>query len=374
MRKPSIHWLLAVGTLLLSATITPAQHQQITLTRIGPVVEVEDMDGGRPKFEAVNGNEVYENDLVVTSGSGSRVILVFSNGATINVGEESRVEVRQFYQDPFAGDFAFAEATSEPEGAISRTSIHLSEGELIGNVKSLNEGSTFEVTTPAGAAGIRGTTFRVVFRPQGDGQAFFSVTTVEGNILVTPYEGTTTTGGISVSDLEEVEILVEVDDSTGEVTSVTVVDGDGVKPADPEVVAVVTEVVQEAAEEVSTIVLTSDGDQQQGGEDQGDSSTDEGDDEEDNDGSNEEDNNDGENDGSNDGDNDGNNDGGNDGNNDGSNDGSNDGNNDGSNDGSGSDQGGNDSNDGSQNEPDPQPQNTPGQNPADPLSPIAGGN
>jgi len=264
MRNLSFKRLLLAGTLALGAALAHAQHQQITLTRIGPVVEVEGLDGSRPKFEAVNGNEVYENDLVVTSGENSRVILVFSNGATINVGEDSQVEIRQFFQDPFAGEFSFAEATSEPEGSISRTQIHLSQGELIGNVKSLNEGSTFDISTPAGAAGIRGTTFRIVFRPGGDGTAFFSVTTIEGNVVV-DIPGAGLEGDIPVSDLQEVEILVEVDDDTGEVTAVTVVDGGTTKAADPAVVAVVTEVVQEAAEEVATVILTESTPPAQGG-------------------------------------------------------------------------------------------------------------
>ena len=173
MRKQLTQCLLGASFVFWGCLSTQAQVQQITLTRIGPTVEVTDTSGDRPTFQAINGNEVYEDDLLVTIGEGSRVILVFSNGATINIGEESEVEIRQFLQDPFADDYAFGEATAEPTASTSQTRIHLRQGELIGNVKTLNKGSTFEVTTPAGAAGIRGTTFRVVFRPSGDGGGIF---------------------------------------------------------------------------------------------------------------------------------------------------------------------------------------------------------
>ena len=255
MRKRLTHWLIAAGLVFFGFASAQAQVQQITLTRIGPTVTVTDMEGERPTFEPENGNEVYEQDLLVTSGAGSRVILVFSNGATINIGEDSEVEIRQFVQDPFAGEFAFAEATTEPTDSTSQTRIHLSRGELIGNVKSLNEGSTFEVSTPAGAAGIRGTTFRVVFRPNGTGGAFFTVTTIEGNVLVTTIEGSLAIDPISVTDLEEVEILVEVNDETGEVTVLNSTSELTTTAASPETIAQVTEVVQEAAAEVALLVL-----------------------------------------------------------------------------------------------------------------------
>lgn len=262
MCKKQTSWLLWIGSLCLLATGLQAQFQQIKMTRIGPQVQVQDMAGQQIKIEsASDGDLVNEQDMVLTLGAGSRVILVFSNGATINIAEESRVEIRQFTQDPFAEDYSFANSTEEPP-SISTTRIHLTEGELVGNVKSLRNGSSFEVSTPAGAAGIRGTTFRVVFRPRGDGTAFFTVTTVEGDVAVTTTEGTVSTP-ISVTDSEEIEILVEVDDETGEVTVISQPADIVVTTASTEVVASVTEAVQEAAQAVVDVVLVVDTSQQQ---------------------------------------------------------------------------------------------------------------
>ncbi|GAB5558569.1 MAG: hypothetical protein SynsKO_02160 [Synoicihabitans sp.] len=253
--------LLWAGLLFVSSAALHAQHQQIRMTRIGGLVNVKELEGQEIKFQAKNGDLATEKDVVLTVGSGSRVILVFSNGATINVMEDSEVEIRQFYQDPFADDFSFAEAETEPS-AVSRTEIFLSRGELVGQVKSLNDNSTFNVSTPAGTAGIRGTTFRVVFRPQGNGTAFFTVTTIEGDVGVTTSDGTVSTP-IAVTDQEEIEIIVVVDDQTGAVTVSTPTTEISTKEVSTAVVAQVTEAVQEAAEAVVEIVLEGSGQQQQ---------------------------------------------------------------------------------------------------------------
>ena len=159
-------------------------------------------------------------------------------------------------------------------------------------MKSLRSGSSFIVSTPAGAAGIRGTTFRVVFRPQGNGTAFFTITTIEGDVGVTTTDGTVTTP-ISVTDQQEIEILVEVDDVTGEVTVLSAPADLQVKTASTEVIATVTKEVQEAAEAVVEIVLKaeSEGSGEGGG---GGTSGDEGD-EADQKNENEDDGNDGQN-------------------------------------------------------------------------------
>lgn len=259
MRKKLTSWLLWTGLLSLLASGLQAQIQQIKMTRLGPTVEVRDLDGEELKFQANEGDVfdeseliVSERDMVLTVGDGSRVILVFSNGATISIGEKSKVEIRQFTQSPFEEEFSFANETSEP--SVSHTEIHLTEGELIGQVKSLREGSSFNVSTPAGAAGIRGTTFRVVFRPQGNGTAFFTVTTVEGDVAVTTNDGTVSTP-ISVIDQQEIEIIVEVNDETGEVTVISAPASLVVTQASTAAVATVTEAVQAAAEAVVEIVL-----------------------------------------------------------------------------------------------------------------------
>jgi hypothetical protein len=252
---------------LVVTSISSAQTRQglIRLTRIGPLVEVENnVTGGR--IEGTPNERITEDNTVITTGEGSRVILVFSNGATINLSADSQLNIETFQQDPFGGDYSIETATQEPE-AKSITRLSLTRGELVGNVKTLRSdlGSEFTVSTPAGAAGIRGTTFRIVYRPDGNGQAFFSVMTLEGDVAVTTGTTGTTAAPISVTNEQTIEITVEVNDTTGEVTVVTPVASLVPTTATPQEVAQATESFQQSAEAVVAIVLTAANDQVTGG-------------------------------------------------------------------------------------------------------------
>ena len=113
-------------------------------------------------------------------------MLVFSNGSTVNLAQDSHLAIDQFLQDPFGQEIKVADLKGEP--STSHTKLNLTYGELVGNVKKLKGDSSFLVQTPVGAAGIRGTTFMITYRPSGTGQAFFSLSTASGDII---FQGTT---------------------------------------------------------------------------------------------------------------------------------------------------------------------------------------
>jgi len=121
--------------------------------------------------------------------------------------------------DPLQTDIPnVAALTNEP--TVSRTNLRLEFGEVVGNVKTLNRaaGSTFSVSTPAGAAGIRGTTFRIVYRPTGDGQAFnYTLSTSEGVVL---FEGTTpdgTAAAVNVPRRQEIVLVATINPATNSI-------------------------------------------------------------------------------------------------------------------------------------------------------------
>lgn len=124
-------------------------------------------------------DRVPQKAKIVTAIDAS-VVLAFSNGASTQLGSDTELVIDEYLQDPFAETVKVAALTDEP--TVSRTKLSLNRGELVGNVKKLKyeRGSSFSVQTPVGAAGIRGTTFRIVFRPQGTGQAFFTLSTASG--------------------------------------------------------------------------------------------------------------------------------------------------------------------------------------------------
>ena len=150
--------------------------------------------GDTLRFALRVGSLVSAGQQIVT-GPKANVMLAFSNGATVTIGENAIVAVDEFTQTPFSEMFKMAEATKEP--SISKTRLNLVRGEILSNVKKLNtaEGSSFEVKTPIGVAGIRGTTFSLSYfppPPKGDENAIqraarppaFGLVMLEGTIAM----------------------------------------------------------------------------------------------------------------------------------------------------------------------------------------------
>lgn len=250
-------WLSIVALVLLLAGALQAQPTEpgyIRLARLTGTVTLEDRSSGERR-DARDVREIEQGVIVITDADSS-VILVFSNGSTVNLGASSRLDVEEFLQDPFADELRPSQMIEEP--TVSRTKLNLTQGELVGNVKTLRKeaGSAFTVQTPAGAAGIRGTTFRIVFRPDGTGQAFFSLTTLEGEIGFSTLTGTVDLPQALVADNQEVVVSVTVDDQTGSVTVLTPANEIAAQSASAAEIASITEAVQQVTEAVAEVVLT----------------------------------------------------------------------------------------------------------------------
>jgi hypothetical protein len=150
-----------------------------------------------------DGELVTEADTV-TTGKGASVVLVFGNGSSVRLGAESRLAIEEFKMDPLDQPISNPSALTE-EPNKSKTTLNLSYGEMVGDVKKLNTSSSYSIKTPVGAAGIRGTIYRIVFRPDSNGKAFFQIQTAEGLVVM---EGVTNT---DVPVAEGKEVVVEID-------------------------------------------------------------------------------------------------------------------------------------------------------------------
>lgn len=180
-------WLAAL--LLLAPGVVSAQSSTPTATKvigriiaakvIGNVTVTDVRDPMRPRKLAER-DELTQNQIINT-GEDARVLLVFSNGATVNIAAKSTLSIDEFLQDPFSQPVKASELVDEP--TTSSTKLTLIRGELMSNVKHLrrDKGSNFSVQTPVGAAGIRGTTFQILYRPVGSA-ASFALRMVEGKI------------------------------------------------------------------------------------------------------------------------------------------------------------------------------------------------
>lgn len=152
---------------------------------------------------------------VVETAAKSSVVLVFSNGAVVNLRADSRLEVAEFRQALFTKSLNVGQATNEPSS--SNTRLMLRKGEIISQVKKLNReaGSSFTVETPVGAAGIRGTAFSLLYDRRGS-VARFALTMAEGLIRFIPLRGRS----VDVPAGKALAFDAAIDAATGRVLSV----------------------------------------------------------------------------------------------------------------------------------------------------------
>ncbi len=86
----------------------------------------------------------------ITTARRSMITLLFSNGASVQLGSDTEIEIEEFGQEPYSGTFKFPDLKTEP--SRSRTRIKLLRGDVVVTVKPLKtaRGSSFLLATPAG--------------------------------------------------------------------------------------------------------------------------------------------------------------------------------------------------------------------------------
>jgi len=222
MYKKLFSWLFALGLLVaflpLSAQTVARVEGQILGKRVRGSVQV--LNNANQTLQTYTTDFATRQGFTIKTAAQSSVVLVFSNGATVNLGPESELNIEQFMQDEWGSAIDVAALTEEPSS--STTKLRLARGELVGNVKKLHtqQGSSFEVNTPVGAAGIRGTVFRVTFRvdPADPRRVFFSVATLEGLVMVNLSGSAQLPTGVAADQLVNLHLEVDVNDTTGEIT------------------------------------------------------------------------------------------------------------------------------------------------------------
>ena len=178
---------LVISSVAAQAQVNRVQGRVVAAKVSGTVTALNRADN-TSKALAV-GDEIKQN-YVIQAGAGSSAVLVFSNGTSVAIAEDTMLAIDEFLQEPFSGENVVAESKVEP--STSTTKLNVLRGELVANVKKLNrdKGSKFEVLTPIGAAGVRGTVFRIVVRADANGQVTFSLATSEGEVLLAGLDGT----------------------------------------------------------------------------------------------------------------------------------------------------------------------------------------
>jgi hypothetical protein len=124
------------------------------------------------------GDFLNQGSTVRTSGD-ARVILLFDNGSTIEVRPDTRFSIDEFLIDPLDTEsIDYRSIKNEPTRSLTRVTVP--QGNIITKTPKLNRGSSYDIGTPLGTAGIRGTVVNILVTRQA---STFVVT--EGRIEVT---------------------------------------------------------------------------------------------------------------------------------------------------------------------------------------------
>lgn len=169
---------------------------------------------GTTEYLALTPGTKLPQGATIKTGAGSIAVITFASGSIASIRPNSEVEIK-FEQEAFSGPLP-----KNAEPSVSNTQIKVVDGAVLSKVAKLKKGSEYTVTTPAGAAGVRGTTF-VVSYDAATGS--FTVQTSEGSVVFTNSNGTVTAvdagnqlgagglSGLSASDIATIEsVLTEI--------------------------------------------------------------------------------------------------------------------------------------------------------------------
>ncbi len=183
---PALRMALAMLLLLVvSAVARAGDPGKIQILSVEGSVEVREGGAGKPTPAAPD--QILTQKHRVFTGKDSRAILLFSNGSTITVGPDSTFSIDEFLQKPF--DLAATDFRAIPaEPTTSNTSVFLNQTSLVGNIRKLKKGSSFDIVTPLGVAGIRGTCLQARSWVKA-GRTYGAVAVVNGEVEVTTNAG-----------------------------------------------------------------------------------------------------------------------------------------------------------------------------------------
>ena len=138
---------------------------------------------GQP-MSAVKVGSTIPPSYSVETGVTGKVVGLLSNGTLLTLTENTRMKVSSFEQESFEDDGRkLADLPGEP--SESKVTLDLDFGSLVVKTKKLNKGSTFDINSPVGVAGIRGTEFQMASNP-GQG---VQLDVTESTVAFTPPGG-----------------------------------------------------------------------------------------------------------------------------------------------------------------------------------------
>ena len=137
-----------------------------------------------PPDRVKSGGILFDGHTVKT-GNNAKVVLLLSNGTVSTLKADSVLNIKKFTQSKFdPGATKLSELEGEPSS--SDVVIDLNLGDMVVDIKKLDKKSSFNIESPVGTAGIRGTRVGMNIQQAPGGGFTSKVTVPEGTIAFTP--------------------------------------------------------------------------------------------------------------------------------------------------------------------------------------------
>ena len=128
--------------------------------RVINLFQSNESDKNNAKPKTLTAGEIVLQGSTIVSGKNSEVDLLFTNGTSAKIGQNSKLTISAIWQKDFKESKRKVADINE-ETSPTRIDLDLEIGDLIVDVKKLKKESSFRVNSPLGVAGIRGTQFRI---------------------------------------------------------------------------------------------------------------------------------------------------------------------------------------------------------------------
>ena len=230
--------LFYVLLLLHACCLWSQEKQEGALIMISKEGEVGFFDADGTRMAEVKAGGLIPRTYTIVTEANSQMVGLLSNGTLVTLVEKTKMRVKTFEQEPFDPKGKKLKDLEE-EPSVSKVELELDIGSLIVSTKKLDKQSSFDINSPLGTAGIRGTEFQmaldssqgvqldvtestVAFSPPGGGQP---ILVSEGNGLSVSPSGAVTQRPVNptvarqIATTNEVATLQSEDLSLNEVSN-----------------------------------------------------------------------------------------------------------------------------------------------------------
>ncbi len=168
MNKMTFSKWLVLGVAFAFATDVFGQSQAVTAKVRAIRGTAQASVNGAWKALKVN-DSLKAGSVIKTEGEST--VDLFINNSVIRVTPDTIIGLEKLL------------ATDTGSDKVTETQLYLKNGRILGNVKKLAAASSYQIKTPNGVTGVRGTDFDISYVPLGNGQFKLTVTSVTGTLV-----------------------------------------------------------------------------------------------------------------------------------------------------------------------------------------------